>query len=78
MTVKLSAAKAEIVVVATRVVVFILAAAALVVTAEFPCAPLQVRQAGLSLSHAEEECGGQLQQYHHALYFTIVTLSTVG
>jgi len=64
----LSRRAAFIVLLVLRVFLFICSAAALVLALEFPCDALA----------PAEECSFDLRRFHVSVYFTVVTLSTVG
>ena len=52
-----------------KVLLYILSTAALILAIEFPC---------ISLASAPSRCSGELQSFHLAVYFVVVTLATVG
>jgi len=73
----MKATTAEVIVVATRVVLYVLACAAIVVIVEFPCVPEMLIE-GRTYHQAEQLCDSGLWEFHRAVYFVVVTLSTVG
>lgn len=69
----LSRRTAFLVLLVLRVVLFICSAAALVLALEFPCEALKPPD-----DRTNNSCSPDLQRFHVALYFLIVTLSTCG
>jgi hypothetical protein len=67
----LSRRTAFLVLLVLRVVLFICSAASLFLALEFPCEALVD-------ASIVSDCSAQLRRFHVAVYFTVVTLSTVG